>query len=277
MHFSRFTALSLCNCVFDGYGFDEYFNCNIIEFHQSFRKERDQIVGVGFFKNLTRTKNCCEIISSAIEIMYFILPERASIRGILATEGIIDNSRLVEQHKADVIKNCARFSSTRQKQCRYFNLVLQAIVSSKLYPDFQNAIRAIDGTQILNRYCNIKRFTSQNVMATFTIDKQFVCHIWVGEPEWNFGFVHDDRGQVDILQSPFFDVGFDFDDTVEEYIDRIQYDLVDVIDEQRSKGRWIIYGHPPPPPIPATSPATTTLRATCLLVASLSVLATFIR
>ncbi|KAH0455177.1 hypothetical protein IEQ34_015209 [Dendrobium chrysotoxum] len=100
--------------------------------------------------------------------------------------------------------------------------------------------------------------------------------ICIEELEWNFGFVHDDRGQVDILQSPFFDVGFDFDDTVEEYIDRIQYDLVDVIDEQRSKGRWIIYGHPPPPPIPVTSPATTTLRATCLLVASLSVLATFI-
>ncbi|PKU71153.1 GDP-mannose transporter GONST4 [Dendrobium catenatum] len=43
----------------------------------------------------------------------------------------------------------------------------------------------------------------------------------MAESEWNFGFVHDDRGQVDIHQSPFFDVGFDFDDTVEDYLNRI--------------------------------------------------------
>ncbi|PKU61088.1 hypothetical protein MA16_Dca020461 [Dendrobium catenatum] len=97
------------------------------------------------------------------------------------------------------------------------------------------------------------------------------------EPEWNFGFVHDDQGQVDILQSPFFDVGFDFDDTIEDYIDRIHYTLVDVIDEQRSKGRWIIDGRPPAPPNPASFPATSPLKITCLLVASLSLLTIFLR
>ncbi|KAH0453290.1 hypothetical protein IEQ34_017614 [Dendrobium chrysotoxum] len=76
----------------------------------------------------------------------------------------------------------------------------------------------------------------------------------MAEPEWDYGLVHDDRDQIDILQSPFFDVCFDFDDTVEEYIDRIQYTLVDVIDEQRSKGRWIITGRPPSSIAPATSP-----------------------
>ncbi|PKU76442.1 hypothetical protein MA16_Dca001045 [Dendrobium catenatum] len=81
----------------------------------------------------------------------------------------------------------------------------------------------------------------------------------MAEPEWNFGFVHDDQDQVDILQSPLFDVGFDFDDTIEDYIDRIQYTLVDVIDEQRSKGRWIIIGRPSSSTAPATYPRTTIL------------------
>ncbi|PKU81746.1 hypothetical protein MA16_Dca018688 [Dendrobium catenatum] len=71
--------------------------------------------------------------------------------------------------------------------------------------------------------------------------------------------VHDDRDQVDILQSSFFDVGFDFDDTVEEYIDRIQYSFVDVIDEQRSNGRWIIIGRPPSSTTSATFPRMTIL------------------
>ncbi|PKU72381.1 hypothetical protein MA16_Dca025584 [Dendrobium catenatum] len=73
----------------------------------------------------------------------------------------------------------------------------------------------------------------------------------MAESEWNFGFVHNDRGQVDIHQSPFFDVGFDFDDTVEGYLNRILPTLVDVIDEQFEDYSWTVNGYPsvsPPPP-----------------------------
>ncbi|KAL0919399.1 hypothetical protein M5K25_011491 [Dendrobium thyrsiflorum] len=87
---------------------------------------------------------------------------------------------------------------------RYFNQVLQAIVSladefitlppvevdchpfvranEQFYPFFRNAIRAIDGTHVpavvgntlQNRYRNRKGFTSQNVMAAVSFDRQFV-------------------------------------------------------------------------------------------------------
>ncbi|PKU62323.1 hypothetical protein MA16_Dca026506 [Dendrobium catenatum] len=70
------------------------------------------------------------------------------------------------------------------------------------------------------------------------------------KPEWNFGFEYDNQGRVNILRSPFFDVGFDFDDTVEEYLDRILPTLVDSIDDHFSVYTWIIKGRPPVPPLP---------------------------
>ncbi|KAH0457911.1 hypothetical protein IEQ34_013226 [Dendrobium chrysotoxum] len=61
-------------------------------------------------------------------------------------------------------------------------------------------------------------------------------------PEWDYGLVLDEDDNIDILRSPFFDVGFHFDNTVEEYFDRIHITLVDTIDDQRTKGRWTIVG-----------------------------------
>ncbi|PKU60445.1 hypothetical protein MA16_Dca028759 [Dendrobium catenatum] len=92
------------------------------------------------------------------------------------------------------------------------------------------------------------------------------------EPEWNFGFEYDRNGRVDILRSPFFDVGFDFDDTPEEYLDRILPTLVDSIDDHFSVYTWIIESRPPAPSNPTSNPATSSLKVTCLLVASLSLL-----
>ncbi|PKU80644.1 hypothetical protein MA16_Dca012402 [Dendrobium catenatum] len=76
-------------------------------------------------------------------------------------------------------------------------------------------------------------------------------------PEWNFGFEYDNRGRVNILRSPFFDVGFDFDDTVEDYLDRILPALVESIDDHFSVYTWIVEGRRfAPPPRPAsTSPS----------------------
>ncbi|KAH0463381.1 hypothetical protein IEQ34_007963 [Dendrobium chrysotoxum] len=61
-------------------------------------------------------------------------------------------------------------------------------------------------------------------------------------PAWDYGLILDEHDNIDILWSPFFDVGFDFDNTVEEYFERIHITLVDTIDDQRKKGRWIIFG-----------------------------------
>ncbi|KAL0925196.1 hypothetical protein M5K25_003510 [Dendrobium thyrsiflorum] len=99
---------------------------------------------------------------------------------------------------------CEFFQHSLETVSRYFNAVLRALVSfadefinlpqgdvechpfvrsnAQFYPFFKNAIGAIDGTHIpavvnnnlQNRYRNRKGFTSQNVMAAVSFDRQFV-------------------------------------------------------------------------------------------------------
>ncbi|KAL0920476.1 hypothetical protein M5K25_009615 [Dendrobium thyrsiflorum] len=45
------------------------------------------------------------------------------------------------------------------------------------------------------------------------------------DPANDHGFVYNTKGQVDILQSPFFDFSPDVDHSVEEYVDRIIFQL----------------------------------------------------
>ncbi|KAL0905696.1 hypothetical protein M5K25_024136 [Dendrobium thyrsiflorum] len=99
----------------------------------------------------------------------------------------------------------------------------------------------------------------------------------MGDPDVEHGLLYDDQGRVDILGSPFFDVEFGNDRTADEYVDRIIYQLSLAIEDRLPPGRWYIVSAPPTSPNPASSPAATTLWATCLLVASLSVLAIFFR
>ncbi|KAI0503795.1 hypothetical protein KFK09_014738 [Dendrobium nobile] len=102
------------------------------------------------------------------------------------------------------LRGVAHAHSYRQLFSRYFNQVLKAIVSlsdefislpsadvdchpfiranEQFHPFFKNAVGAIDGTHIpavisthlQNRYRNRKGFTSQNVMAAVSFDRQFV-------------------------------------------------------------------------------------------------------
>ncbi|KAL0920096.1 hypothetical protein M5K25_009205 [Dendrobium thyrsiflorum] len=99
----------------------------------------------------------------------------------------------------------------------------------------------------------------------------------MGDPDVDHGFLYDDQRRVDILGSPFFDVEFENDCTADEYVDRIIYQLSLAIEDRIPPGRWYIVSAPPTSPDPATSPAATTIRATCLLVASLSLLTIFLR
>ncbi|KAI0497482.1 hypothetical protein KFK09_020711 [Dendrobium nobile] len=99
---------------------------------------------------------------------------------------------------------CEFFQHSLETVSRYFNQVLKAIVSlsdefisipsadvdchpfiranEQFHPFFKNAVGAIDGThipavvstQLQNRYRNRKGFTSQNVMAAVSFDRQFV-------------------------------------------------------------------------------------------------------
>ncbi|PKU60900.1 hypothetical protein MA16_Dca015444 [Dendrobium catenatum] len=78
----------------------------------------------------------------------------------------------------------------------------------------------------------------------------------MADPELEGGLVFDVYGDIHILRSPFFDEGFDHDDTIEDYLDQILPTLVHVIDGQFSDYDWTFNGHPPasppsPPPLPS--------------------------
>ncbi|KAL0908171.1 hypothetical protein M5K25_022645 [Dendrobium thyrsiflorum] len=78
----------------------------------------------------------------------------------------------------------------------------------------------------------------------------------MADPEVDHGFVEDSQGRTDILRSPFFNLRLDHDQSMEDYVDRILYQLTLSIEEHIRLGCWQIVGRPPTPPMPATSPTT---------------------
>ncbi|KAL0914763.1 hypothetical protein M5K25_015140 [Dendrobium thyrsiflorum] len=63
------------------------------------------------------------------------------------------------------------------------------------------------------------------------------------DPANDHGFVYNTKGQVDILQSPFFDFSPDVDHSVKEYVDRIIFQLAATIDVQLSSAQWLVDGN----------------------------------
>ncbi|KAL0911112.1 hypothetical protein M5K25_019225 [Dendrobium thyrsiflorum] len=57
------------------------------------------------------------------------------------------------------------------------------------------------------------------------------------------GFIYNDQGQVNIIKSPFFNFTPGVDQSVEEYVDRIIYQLAATIDEQISSVQWLVGGN----------------------------------
>ncbi|KAL0907016.1 hypothetical protein M5K25_025554 [Dendrobium thyrsiflorum] len=99
----------------------------------------------------------------------------------------------------------------------------------------------------------------------------------MGDPDLDHSFLYDDQGRVDILGSPFFDVSFRNDNTADEYIDWILYQLTLAIEDQIQTGRWYLISRSPTSSYPATAPMTTTRSVLLLLVASLGVAYLLIR
>ncbi|KAL0904028.1 hypothetical protein M5K25_026098 [Dendrobium thyrsiflorum] len=54
----------------------------------------------------------------------------------------------------------------------------------------------------------------------------------MGDPDVDHGFVFDDQGRTDVLASPFFDVHFGNDESTDDYVDRILYQLTLTIEAQ---------------------------------------------
>ncbi|KAL0907212.1 hypothetical protein M5K25_025766 [Dendrobium thyrsiflorum] len=84
----------------------------------------------------------------------------------------------------------------------------------------------------------------------------------MGDPASDHGFLYDEQGRVDILNSPFFDVSFGNDRTADEYMDRVIYQLTLALEDRLPRGPWYIVSNPLTSPNPTSSPATYTLRVT---------------
>ncbi|KAI0495192.1 hypothetical protein KFK09_025342 [Dendrobium nobile] len=93
----------------------------------------------------------------------------------------------------------------------------------------------------------------------------------MADPKVDHGFAYNSQGKIDILQSLFFDPDWEIEDTVDNYVDRILFHLVETIDEQRPSGQLQIVGHSPASP-PFTFPWIKTVGVLSLLVASFGLL-----
>ncbi|KAL0916295.1 hypothetical protein M5K25_013793 [Dendrobium thyrsiflorum] len=60
----------------------------------------------------------------------------------------------------------------------------------------------------------------------------------MADPEQDHEFVYNEQGHADILNSPFFDINSEVDQTVEEYVERIVFTLATAIDDQLSFVQW---------------------------------------
>ncbi|KAI0511557.1 hypothetical protein KFK09_012187 [Dendrobium nobile] len=62
-------------------------------------------------------------------------------------------------------------------------------------------------------------------------------------PEVDHGFAYNPLGDIDILHSPFYEPDWEYDESVEDYVNRIIYCLAETIDLQKTKMLWLIIGH----------------------------------
>ncbi|PKU77894.1 hypothetical protein MA16_Dca023474 [Dendrobium catenatum] len=99
----------------------------------------------------------------------------------------------------------------------------------------------------------------------------------MADPEVDHGFLYDDQGLTNILESPFFDMNLEVDAFMEDYLDHILFMLVPSIKEHIPAGCWILTSHPVDSPPPATSPTNYVVGTICLLVTLLGLFSIFLR
>ncbi|KAL0915814.1 hypothetical protein M5K25_013273 [Dendrobium thyrsiflorum] len=62
--------------------------------------------------------------------------------------------------------------------------------------------------------------------------------------ELDQGFMFDLQGRVDVFRSPFFDINFEINHSIEDYIDRIFYPLTSAIGDHQPPVQWQIIQQP---------------------------------
>ncbi|PKU78642.1 hypothetical protein MA16_Dca014907 [Dendrobium catenatum] len=100
----------------------------------------------------------------------------------------------------------------------------------------------------------------------------------MADPELEWGLVFNADGSINILRSPCFDVGFEDETTVEEYLERVVPILASIYDRKFAKHTWSLESPAfTPSASSSTSPWLKTLGITTFLVTSYGVLKFFSR
>ncbi|XP_028556038.1 peptidyl-prolyl cis-trans isomerase E-like [Dendrobium catenatum] len=72
----------------------------------------------------------------------------------------------------------------------------------------------------------------------------------MADPEFEWGLVFNADGSMNILRSPCFDVGFEDETTIEEYLERVVSILASIFDRRFSSHDWSLISRPLPPSPP---------------------------
>ncbi|KAI0489309.1 hypothetical protein KFK09_029151 [Dendrobium nobile] len=62
----------------------------------------------------------------------------------------------------------------------------------------------------------------------------------MADPELDYVFSYAEQGNINIVHSSFFDFNPEIDNSIEEYMDRIIFTLLEAIDEQLANVQWQI-------------------------------------
>ncbi|PKU68476.1 hypothetical protein MA16_Dca016834 [Dendrobium catenatum] len=91
------------------------------------------------------------------------------------------------------------------------------------------------------------------------------------DPEIDHGFAYNFQGEIDIIRSPFYELDWEYDDSVEDYVNRILYCLAETIELQQPKVPWCLIGRSTPP-LPTAFSWIKAFGVATILAASFSVL-----
>ncbi|KAL0907306.1 hypothetical protein M5K25_021706 [Dendrobium thyrsiflorum] len=141
---------------------------------------------------------------------------------------LISSKRMNANIKAS--KSQLAMNGSEQGETMSLDLVDATIISSNFWPPIQ---LSNDGKHPMSMLGGAWHGNSLVVGG-------WISKLWCEDPANDHGFIYNDKGQVDILQSPFFDFTPDIDHSVEEYVERIIFQLAATIDDQLSSVQWLL-------------------------------------
>ncbi|KAL0926244.1 hypothetical protein M5K25_002458 [Dendrobium thyrsiflorum] len=79
----------------------------------------------------------------------------------------------------------------------------------------------------------------RSLFAVQKFQNLVICHpSCMADPEHDHDFVFNDQELINILRSLFFNIDFENDQSVEDYVERILFSLASAIDQQHPPVQW---------------------------------------